>query len=165
MEGILINRKDLDFLKNLSAELKTQNSRCTAYPIWRILRVKKEIGFREEYADGVCLINTETQEMYDRDMIIDCILKNAVNINNEKYDSIEEFLDDRGYSHDVSYEELIEIVVTEMNIECLIKEWYKEVHELEGFFLTESSINEYIELNKHKLMFELGLNVYHIQPF
>lgn len=152
MQSNSLNKKEINFLQNLSKELNTQDNRCTSYPIWRVLKIKKYIGFRERYSDGVCIFNEETEEMYeDRASLVECILENAVDIDGMRYNDIEMFLKDRGYVDEyVTDKQLINIIDSELGVGYLKKEFYKEIHELEGCFLTKAGIMEYMDSNRHK---------------
>lgn len=157
MNKLLINEEDLKYLKKLSHELNTQENRCTSYPVWRLLKIKKCLGFNKRYADGVCIINTETDEIFEeKDELIECILSNAIDIEGNHYKNISDYLLDIGCSVEcVSKNKLIEIIECELGLEYLKKEWYKEIHELEGFFLTESGFKNYMEKNKHNFNCEV----------
>lgn len=152
MKELLINEQDQKYLKKLSYELNNQNNRCTSYPVWRVLKIKKLLGFNKRYADGVCIVNTETEEIFEEENeLIECILSNAVDIEGKYYETISEYLLDIGCSEEcISKNKLVDIIESELGLDYLKKEYYKEIHELEGFFLTEASLKSYIDNHKHK---------------
>lgn len=156
----MLNKKDELFLQEMSRQLNTQDNRSTFCPIWKILKIKKYMGFKERYSDGVCILNTNTGRIYETKLELEeCIMENALDINGEIYKSFDDFLRDVGYTaSEISERELIEIIDVELGIDYLKKEYYKEIHELEGCFLTEESILKYMETNKHRL--DKNIHVY-----
>jgi hypothetical protein len=53
-------------MRRIGREIKKQDNRCTADPIFAVQEKRKIWGCAEEYADGSCWVDSENEEAEDR---------------------------------------------------------------------------------------------------
>ena len=155
-----LTEEDIKFIKNLSHEIKTQDTRATAQPYGLTITqekiVRKDEGCGSELA---CEWNGEMyaeyewpqflqdiEEYYDRDEYIGTLLEKVLSL----------IQDMKGFQElrDTNEAEYIEADVYEVDIEQVVDPMKF------NFFLTEKAAYEYIENDKHNLRNPKTFGVY-----
>lgn len=145
---------EIEFLKILSYRLNNQDQRCTAYPIWKVCDVERKYGVSDAIADGYCIFNTETDEVYlDCKQIIDKIIVEENYRLDTNFNDIHEILKEHNVENDFDLNSLYSI------FEFIIKvlEWkhysycgYTEEVNVCATFITEKEAESFMECNKYK---------------
>lgn len=134
----ILTEEDIEFLKDLGRELKTQDTLSTAKPIfWQVNEKVKRYGIDPDYADGICLMIGEDGGSY-------C----------DNVDEAKEYLID---NHDVEKEDLenidtrdeIKDFCEENDIVCYYT-GYKGHEERSGCFLTLRAVHAHIQRNGYR---------------
>lgn len=135
----ILTQDDIQFLKDLGTELKTQDNRCTAKPlIFQIREEKNIVGMDLDYSDDtVLLIGDEYHEFYEVEdaieFLLDCDYLESDDLEDEEFNDLAElyeFLDAR----DMDY-----ITLTGVSKEDSFKE----------FFLTAKACDNHIKMNHY----------------
>lgn len=143
MNNILTN-EDIQFLKELANELKTQDRLCTGKPVIYQIREEEMItGIDLDYTDNHCLIDT-----YDG-----CEIYKSV-------EEAKEYFNDY-YEHDKDYKEfLIDVnnaeslseiydVLESHDFECWYYTGYDKRHKYSNFFLTKKALDTHVKQNHY----------------
>ena len=161
----LLTKDEIDFIKNLSKEITTQDTRCTATPYGLV------IGKKERQITD--FDNCEHE---------------AIHWNGSDYDSFEEFIEalEQYYLEDCDQNDIVDYIKDncddindlrnyEYEITNIIQDSFSvygynivdtfnpNLHCIGNFFLTDKSAKEYIQNNKHNLgesAFTYGIHLY-----
>ena len=140
---------DIEFLRSLANELKTQNTYGTAKPVFIQARTKKKIfGIDLDHADHRALL---IGDEYDAHYTVEEAKEHLC----EYFDTETEELNTID-----SFDGIVEFCV-EHNIPCFIG-GYNNSHELHGCFLTMSGYEEHMRLNRHNYEGKTGFWVDHV---
>lgn len=161
----LLSKEDIDFIKNLSREITTQDTRGTASPYGLIIGKKetqiadydncdnKAINWGESEYDSFEEFIEAIEEYYLEDCeqsdIVDFIKENCTDIDDLK-----------NYEYEIAYQTKDSFHVYGYNI---VDTFNPNLHCVGNFFLTDKSAKEYIENNKHNLgksAFTYGIHLY-----
>ena len=128
---------DIEFLRSLANELKTQNTCGTAKPIFiQILEVERVVGFDPDYSDGTVLLMgddyTEIKTIEDAKEFLG------------EYSWIDP--DDLAGLRDL--EDVREFCGHQDRIPCTLT-GYKDTDRYHGCFLTRSGYDEHMRMNRH----------------
>jgi hypothetical protein len=138
MENVL-TAEDIEFLKNLAHELKTQDTACTRKPVYySICQQDKEYCIDQDYADGMCVGGDEGEIFTDSGELIEWIMENY---SEEIDDSIEEQLREKP-----DLEEICEYC-NEIDLCKLTYMGYRNTEKHDGMFLTRKALKEHVAQN------------------
>jgi hypothetical protein len=132
-----LNKDDIDFILNLSHEMKTQDNRITAQPYALVCTTKQRDIIPEGYGDKtMCVYDDETFDTPAELLTYFDIEKSNEDLNFD--DAIDLITEDHSYTSDkfdfVDYHDYQDITKSTAN-----------------FFLTKSAYNEHIRVNGHNL--------------
>ena len=161
----ILTPEEINFIKELSNEIKTQDTRCTAQPYGLVIGKKerqiadysncdhKAIHWNESDYDSFEEFINALEEYYLEDSeqndIVDFIKENCGNIDDLRYyestitNMIQDSFSVYGYN--------------------IVETFNPNLHCIGNFFLTEKSAFSYIEKNKHNLgesAFTHGIHLY-----
>lgn len=142
-----LTTEDIQFLKELSHELKTQDNRCTASPYYySILEKKRRYGNDLINRDGRVIVFSDGGDITEFDL------------EDKNLDELKEFIIDFEYEDDIqrtinditSIDELAEYIAYDLNIN---NEWdiyeYEYYDHYSNIFLTDKAIKQHIISNGH----------------
>jgi hypothetical protein len=147
----ILEKKEIEFIKNLSHEMKTQDTRCTAQPYALVIREDVTRLVPDGYGGELACYWDETEYCEWDDFITD--LKEYYEYGEQSFsdcnikDELEEIFEMNSFD-DLrnSYAE----GKIEANIQNIVTE--KEIKEYGvNFFLTEKAYHEHIRINGHNL--------------
>lgn len=161
----LLTKDEIDFIKNLSKEITTQDTRCTATPYGLVIGKKERqitdfdnceheaIHWNESDYDSFEEFIEALEQYYledcDQNDIVDYIKDNCDDIN-----------DLRNYEYEITNIIQDSFSVYGYNI---VDTFNPNLHCIGNFFLTDKSAKEYIQNNKHNLgesAFTYGIHLY-----
>jgi hypothetical protein len=132
----VLTSEDIEFLRDLGNELKTQDNHGNRTPIFfQVKEPEKVWGIDPEYADGAAIFFGEpetpifTIEEAKADLIDDYEINPEKLSELKSFDDIKEFCEGEG-------------------IECLIG-GYKDSKRFSQMFLTESGFKQHMKMNSH----------------
>lgn len=157
MENIL-TQEDIQFLKELASELKSQDNRCTASPYYyTILEKEKVYGVSDDYCDGYVLSDC-SESSYEtieevKEFLMDCLS------NIEDYPDINGFEDRDEFK---SFKSEVEAIEKWDDVQDILESeklsYYLEGFELLGYvnvekhsnvFLTEKAVEQHMKVNHY----------------
>lgn len=154
-----LSNEDIDFLKELQHELKTQEHDCQASPrFWGVAETKREYGIDSEYSDGY-EVRIDFETYYDNDEDgIESFKEYLIENCEEDYDldhegeitSLKEELDrfdDISDMYDFASDEL-DIDTNEIEL-IYYRNIENVVTQQTGCFLTKRACKRHIELNHY----------------
>ena len=142
MSNHIFNRlenDDIKFLKNISKQLKTQDRKATAKPIYyQIREFKNEYGYDTDYSHNVCLmIGDEFTPAHTVEEAKELI----IGYYDPKNNSL-------NHLKECNFLGSIKTWCENRDINCVLT-GYKEKHKDENIFLTKKAIDEHIKQNYH----------------
>ncbi|WP_345985303.1 hypothetical protein WCX49_11920 [Sulfurimonas sp. HSL-1656] len=144
-----LTKEDIDFIKELSNEMRTQDTRCTAQPYGLVIRTKRTVwGFDPDYGDSSNMGLIWGEESYKADEWSDFINQ----LEEYEYHDLLKEIDEFGVSNFVDLERICDIRSYDFTIACYQEGMVADSSSggYEGnFFLTEKAAFAHIEQNKH----------------
>ena len=137
----VLTAEDLAFLKSLANQLATQDTACTAKPVYySILEKNMSVGIDENYADGMCLGGSEGETFLEVEGAIDYVIENH----------LDEEDDAEGIIRLKECEDLESIYnfCEEIDIEMHFTGYRMEDSHKE-MFLTKAALKEHVRLNHY----------------
>ena len=131
----VLTEEDVEFLKDLGRELKTQDTLCTAKPVlWQVNEVMKRYCMDPSYVDRACVLigedggtHCDTVEEVKELLIEDYGINEEELAHIDRLDEVEDFCDESG-------------------ITCYYT-GYEEYENRSEFFLTHRAAREHIQRN------------------
>lgn len=134
----LLTEEDILFLQDLANELRTQDTACTAKPVYySIMQEDKEYGIDQEYADGMCVIGDEGETFTEANELIDWLIEN--------YSGAEEQQDELRIIDDL--EEIYDYCNDNKIVDSLTYTGYRDIEKHDEMFLTRRALKKHIEQN------------------
>lgn len=155
-EDILKNltEDEIEFLKVLSYRLNTQDQRCTAYPIWKVCDIERKYGVSDDIADGYCIFNVDTGEVYlDCNEIINKIVYEESDKLGISFKDIQEVVTRYNVEDEVnlcSLYSIFEFIVKILKWESYSYCGYIDSINVCATFVTEKEAESFMENNKYK---------------
>jgi len=158
-----LTQEDIDFIKNLSHEMKTQDNRGTAQPYGLIIGGKTTQIADFDNCDNKAVHWNESEYYSFEDFIEsleDYYLEDAEShpvIDFIKSHDIDDLDNLRNYEYDIN-----ELISEPINVYGYTVEDDFTSHTLGNFFLTDKSAKAYVEANKHNMRkpFTYGIHLY-----
>ncbi|MBP2638805.1 MAG: hypothetical protein H6Q72_4712 [Firmicutes bacterium] len=134
MDNIL-TPEDIEFLRELGRELKTQDNAATATPIYfTIMQEDITTGIDEEYADGMCVCDCEGNIFIETDDFKKFLIEN--------------------YADSFDAEELEDMEIWELfglaercGVDDLTYTGYRNIEKHDGVFLTRKALDDHVKAN------------------
>lgn len=137
-----MKKEDIEFLRELQHELKTQDHDCQAAPrFWGVLETVK-LPTSEDYADGSVIFDTEDMTEYSKDEFIELL--------NESWNEVEHEDHSKEDLRGMDMESLVDFARDEFGWQWYDVRYYLEkevVSQQTGCFLTKRVCQRHIELN------------------
>jgi hypothetical protein len=153
---IRVTQNDKAFLQELSQEMKTQDTRCTAKPYGLVISTEHIVtGFDPNYASDYAYYDNSNSETYYEDDFQDLIVDLENWMDGEQYIELLNLVEE----HTISSFYLLDLygghlIPNEFTLTGYAKN--RTADSMNGcyegnFFLTEKAANKFIERNKHNL--------------
>ena len=132
----ILTKEDIEFLQNLAHELKTQDTACTAKPVYySIFQKDKEYGIDQDYADGMCVGGDEGETFLDEGELIQWIMDCYTVSDDQKLDL-----------EDLDLEEIVDYCKDNKICE-LTYTGYRNIEKHDGIFITNKALKEHVAKN------------------
>ena len=149
-----LSKEDIEFIKNLSHEMKTQDNRCTAQPYALVIRNKnREVRDFDNCENKGVYWNESEYDSFEEfvESFKDYYLED--NETHEVIDYLNDNIEDIGdlRRHEYEFYDLFGIQISTFAYEdVMTSDSIKGLYE-GNFFLTENACKLYIERNRHNL--------------
>lgn len=137
----ILTQEDIKFLKELAHDLKTQDTDCTATPVFFQIMQRKDIyGIDSDYADDMCIVIGDEYDTFTAfgDAIDFCEEYFSDSCNGEEWEMVKE---------SNSLEEIHEFL-KDIEIDSTYT-GYQKNHEYENSFLTRRACEMHIKRNHY----------------
>lgn len=137
-------KDDIQFLKELQNELKTQDRDCQAAPrFWVIMDHEYQIT-EEGYHDRVSIYDPDAAEAYEIEEYVKSLLEDE--LPSEAISNLKSIIDENSYSKE---EDLIEWIEENCNDVTIFYEKEVAVIKQNTLFLTKQEAKEHLKANSH----------------
>ena len=134
----LLTEEDILFLKELANELKTQDTACTAKPVYySIMQEDKEYGIDQGYADGMCVIGDEGEVFTEANELVEWVFE-CYSPTEQQQEELRNFTD---------IEEIYDYCNDNNIVDSLTYTGYRDIEKHDEMFLTKKALKKHVELN------------------
>lgn len=140
MKTIEVSDEQYDFLREVKELLTTQDNRYTRDPLYCIMEKKRIYGLSEDYSSDFVWIH-DGEELCENSNNVFTYLKDYFG-----EDTLIELYDNCGFEVGKSFDEVIEVLNEEVDVNYLINDWLDDKSIYKVYFGEQSEISQHTNL-------------------
>lgn len=141
-----MNKEDIEFLKDLQREIKTQDDDCQADPrFWVVGETKRQWGISPDFAEGSALIDGD-----EGGAVAESIEEAIKYIQENNEDYFDNKFSDEDFEYIFDIDELVTLLELK-GFDTYSCNYYRDEHTVveDTFFLTKRACKQHIKLNDY----------------